>query len=262
MSGDEAGRHDSGPVHGQVVYLQLPAADIAASAAFYGAVFGWSAEPCGGEFTAPGIIGQWVTGRPPARDSGPLIWIIADRLSPVLQRIGEHGGRVTGQPVRDGDGRYLIECDDPAGNRIGVAVPVRQSMQAQTLIAVRDVEASSRWYQRLLGLRSDHGGDTYERLVAGDTLVLQLHRFESDHHHGTIGSQELEPGNGVLLWLGEVADFDGVVARAAELGAEVVLQPLRNAPGRGGPDHREIWLKDPDGYTLVVASPDGEAFVP
>jgi hypothetical protein len=25
---------------------------------------------------------------------------------------------------------------------------------------------------------------------------------------------------------------------------------------------REIWLRDPDGYTVVVASPDGEAFEP
>ena len=34
------------------------------------------------------------------------------------------------------------------------------------MIAVRDVEASSRWYQQLLGLRSDHGGPNYERLLA------------------------------------------------------------------------------------------------
>jgi hypothetical protein len=31
-------------------------------------------------------------------------------------------------------------------------------MRPQPLICVRDVEASSRWYQQLLGCRSDHGG--------------------------------------------------------------------------------------------------------
>ena len=42
--------------------------------------------------------------------------------------------------------------------------------------------------------------------------------------------------------------------------AEVVLPPHRNpAEGDGGPDHREIWLRDRDGYTVVLASPDGEA---
>jgi catechol 2,3-dioxygenase-like lactoylglutathione lyase family enzyme len=39
------------------------------------------------------------------------------------------------------------------------------------MIAVRDVEASSRWYQELLGLHSDHGGPEYERLLAdGDEV--------------------------------------------------------------------------------------------
>ncbi len=264
MSGEEGIPPGPHPVHGQVVYLQLPAADVPASAAFYEAVFGWSVDPGRGRFEAPGIIGEWTTERPPARDAGPVAWILADQLWPLLHRIDSHGGRVAGRPVLDGGERYLVECDDPAGNRIGAAVPVRRLTQTQTLVAVRDVEASSRWYQHLLGLRSDHGGSTYERLVAGDTLVLQLHRFESDHHHGTIGDPERDLGNGVLLWFGETADFDGVVARAAELGATVVLPPLRNPPeGEGnGPSHREIWLKDPDGYTVVVANPDGEAFEP
>jgi catechol 2,3-dioxygenase-like lactoylglutathione lyase family enzyme len=136
--------------------------------------------------------------------------------------------------------------------------------QSQTLIAVRDVEASSRWYQQLLGLRSDHGGPHYERLLAGDRLVLQLHNWDTEHDHGRIGDPEGDRGNGVLLWFGEVADFDEVVARAERLGAPVVLPTRRNPPeGEGnGPGHREIWLEDPDGYTVVVASPDGEAFQP
>lgn len=125
---------------------------------------------------------------------------------------------------------------------------------------MRDVEASSRWYQRLLGCASAHGGPEYERLVAGDQLVMQLHDWDVDHHHGAIGDPDARPyGNGVLLWF-EVDDFDAAVARAGELGAEVVLPPHRNPPeGPGGPAHREIWMRDPDGYSVVLASPDGEA---
>jgi predicted enzyme related to lactoylglutathione lyase len=251
-------------VHGQVVYLQLPAVNIAVSAAFYEAVFGWSVDTDRGRFEAPGIIGEWTTDRSPAGDAGPVVWILAEQLGAVLQRIDANGGKVKGRPELDGGERYLVECDDPAGNRIGVAVAIRHRAESQTLVAVRDVEASSRWYQHLLGLRSDHGGPTYERLVDGNTLVLQLHAFASDHHHGTIGDPERELGNGIVLWFGETADFDGAVARAAELGATVVHPPLRNpSEGEGnGPGHREIWLKDPDGYTIVVASPDGEAFEP
>jgi catechol 2,3-dioxygenase-like lactoylglutathione lyase family enzyme len=134
-------------------------------------------------------------------------------------------------------------------------------MQPQPLIAVHDVEASSSWYQRLLGCRSGHGGAEYERLLAGDRLVMQLHNWDVEHHHGHLGDSDVRPyGNGVLLWF-EVDDFDAAVARAGELGADVVLPPHRNPPEGepGGPAHRELWIRDPDGYTVVVASPDGEA---
>jgi catechol 2,3-dioxygenase-like lactoylglutathione lyase family enzyme len=133
-------------------------------------------------------------------------------------------------------------------------------IRAQPLIAVTDVEASSRWYQQLLGCRSAHGGREYERLVSNGTLVLQLHRFEEEHHHGAIGNKDDRPyGNGVLVWF-EVDDFDAAAARAAELEAEVVLPRHRNPPsGQGGPNHWELWIRDPDGYVVVIASPDGSA---
>jgi catechol 2,3-dioxygenase-like lactoylglutathione lyase family enzyme len=175
--------------------------------------------------------------------------------------VTEHGGTVHGRPQLDGGERWLVEIDDPAGNRLGVVVPARRP-QAQTMIAVSDVEASSRWYQELLGLRSDHGGPEYERLLAGDVLVLQLHQRDVEHHHGRIA--EPGSGHGVLLWFGEVADFDDVVARAEKMQAPVLRPPHRNPPegGGNGPGHREIWVSDPDGYTVVVASPDGEAYEP
>jgi catechol 2,3-dioxygenase-like lactoylglutathione lyase family enzyme len=134
-------------------------------------------------------------------------------------------------------------------------------MRPQPLIAVPDVEATSRWYQHLLGAQSDHGGPEYERLVdAHGGLIMQLHHWGTDHHHANMGDPGSKPyGNGVLLWF-EVDDFDAAVARAGELDADVVLAPHRNPPdGPGGPAHREIWLRDPDGYQVVLASPDGES---
>jgi catechol 2,3-dioxygenase-like lactoylglutathione lyase family enzyme len=133
-------------------------------------------------------------------------------------------------------------------------------MRPQPLICAQDVELSSRWYQALLGCQSAHGGPEYERLVHDGTLVLQLHAFGVEHHHGSLGDASSRPyGNGVALWF-EVDDFDAAVGRAEELGAEVVRSPHRNPPdGPGGPAHRELWLRDPDGYLVVVASPDGEA---
>ncbi len=132
-------------------------------------------------------------------------------------------------------------------------------MRPQPLICAHDVEASSRWYQQLLGCTSAHGGPNYERLVQDGRLVLQLHRWDVADHHGPIGDPTLAPGNGVLLWF-EVDDFDAAALRARELQAPVVLSRHRNPPdGNGGPNHWEVWLRDPDGYTVVLASPDGTA---
>ena len=37
----------------------------------------------------------------------------------------EAGGRLCERPYRDGGERWLVEVEDPAGNRIGVVVHVR-----------------------------------------------------------------------------------------------------------------------------------------
>jgi catechol 2,3-dioxygenase-like lactoylglutathione lyase family enzyme len=133
-------------------------------------------------------------------------------------------------------------------------------MRPQPLIAATDVEASSRWYQHVLGCESAHGGPEYERLESNGALILQLHHWDINHDHGPIGDPDDRPyGNGVLLWF-ETDDFDGAVARAAEVDAVVISPPHRNPPegDPGGPAHREYWLRDPDGYAVVLASPDGE----
>jgi catechol 2,3-dioxygenase-like lactoylglutathione lyase family enzyme len=134
-------------------------------------------------------------------------------------------------------------------------------VRPQPLISCADVEASSRWYQRLLGCASDHGGPDYERLTFQGELIMQLHHWDVEHDHGHIGDVTKQPyGNGVLLWL-ETDDFDAAVGRAHDLGAEIVLPVHRNPPEGepGGPAHRELWVRDPDGYTVVLASPDGES---
>jgi catechol 2,3-dioxygenase-like lactoylglutathione lyase family enzyme len=133
-------------------------------------------------------------------------------------------------------------------------------MRSQPLIAVHDVKASSRWYQHIFGCTSAHGGPNYERLEIDGTLVLQLHHILGEDHHGPIVDPEDRPyRNGLLPWF-EVDDFDAVLARAAALDTEVVLPHHRNPPsGDSGPNHWACWLRDPDGYTLVLASPDGSA---
>lgn len=125
-------------------------------------------------------------------------------------------------------------------------------MKPQPLIAVNDIAASRHWYQATLGLASGHGGDDYEQLMAGDEMVLQLHRWEA-HAHPHLGRADLARGNGVLLWF-LADDFDAALRRVREADAEVLEGPKVNPNAR----HREIWLRDPDGYVVVVAGPYGD----
>jgi len=126
-------------------------------------------------------------------------------------------------------------------------------MKPQPLIAVRDVEASSRWYQGLLGCQSGHGGREYERLMVDEQLVLQLHRWDA-HEHPNLGNPDSKPyGNGVLLWF-QTTEFDAAVQRAGTLRAEVLEGPKVNHSA----NHRELWLRDPDGYVVVLASAYGD----
>jgi catechol 2,3-dioxygenase-like lactoylglutathione lyase family enzyme len=127
-------------------------------------------------------------------------------------------------------------------------------MQPQPLIAVRDVEASSRWYQRQLGCKSGHGGTQYEQLVdESGRLILQLHAWDA-HHHPHMGDPTVKPhGNGVLLWF-QIGDFDAAVARVRALSTEILEGPMVNPNA----NHREIWLRDPDGYVVVLASAYGD----
>ena len=219
--------------------------------------------PSSGSFEAPGMIGQLTTEQRPPRlvdrfcGSQPTTCTApSDESSPTAAQCM---ARPNSMVVSDGLSRSTTR---PA-TESALWYPLAAA-QSQTMIAVRDVEASSRWYQQLLGLRSDHGGPEYERLLSGGTLVLQLHHRDVEHHHGLFVNPDVEVGNGVLLWFGEVPDFDDVVVRAEQLEAPIVRAPHRNPPeGEGnGPGHREIWIKDPDGYTVVVASPDGEAYEP
>jgi catechol 2,3-dioxygenase-like lactoylglutathione lyase family enzyme len=130
-------------------------------------------------------------------------------------------------------------------------------VESQPLIAVRDVRASSVWYAELLGADTlpDHPHrDLYDRIWRSGRLLLQLHAWDAEAHPNLVNADAAPPGHGVVLWF-QVDDFDLAVERARRLGAEIIEETHFNP----APRHWEVWLRDPDGYVVVVASPDGES---
>jgi len=125
-------------------------------------------------------------------------------------------------------------------------------MYPQPLIAVADVEKTSQWYQTILGLESGHGGKEYEQLLFEQHMVLQLHQWQA-HEHPHIGDPKRVIGNGVSLWF-ESNRFDEIVLKLQTHQVEILEGPKYNPNAH----HREIWFRDLNGYTLVVASPYGD----
>jgi catechol 2,3-dioxygenase-like lactoylglutathione lyase family enzyme len=126
-------------------------------------------------------------------------------------------------------------------------------MKLRPMLQVRDVAASSGWYQAALGLRSGHGGDDFEMLFDGDDFVLQLHKLDA-HEHGILqAGAEGARGAGVSLWF-EASDrpaFEALVEQARSAGASIAEEPNWNPLAH----HHEAMLVDPDGYIVMVNSP-------
>lgn len=136
---------------------------------------------------------------------------------------------------------------------------VAMSAKSQPILAVRDVRASARWYAQILGSAeptgsppSDHD-HIYRRIYVSDELVLQLHAWDAEDHPNLVDPARAPVGHGVLVWF-EVDDYAAAAARARAVGAHVI-EELVNPNAR----HHELWLRDADGYVVVLASPDGSA---
>ena len=125
-TGTDAGDGSSGVAAGLtraagISYLHIPAVDVRRAAVFYEAVFGWPTEHPYQDFESPGLIGQWVPGRPSAPDAGPMIWIHVADLDQTLATVVQHGGEIIDPPTPDGPNRTLATIVDPEGNPIGLA---------------------------------------------------------------------------------------------------------------------------------------------
>lgn len=120
------------------------------------------------------------------------------------------------------------------------------------MIVVRDVAASSKWYQELIGLEGAHGGDEFEMLMDGHDVALLLHHADVAEHPALSAPEEGAAGSGVLLYF-SVDDVEAVFQRANAMGADVIDEPHENPLARAV----EFSLRDPDGYALTVSRSRG-----
>lgn len=112
--------------HGRLSYIQIPAVDTRASAAFYEKVFGFQVRGDGDDadhlgFTdATGdMIGAWIRGRAVSGEPGVLPYIYVHGIDGILEQVTAAGGEIVRPPYPEGD-LWVATFRDPAGNVIGI----------------------------------------------------------------------------------------------------------------------------------------------
>jgi len=115
------------------------------------------------------------------------------------------------------------------------------------IIAVKDIEASSKWYQKIFKFRNNHGGDHFSVLISDDDeIILCLHKWE-EHNHPTMINPSITPGNGLLLYF-RTENMNKIYQNALKEGC-VIEEDIHLNPNSL---KKEFSLRDPDGYFLTV----------
>ncbi len=115
------------------------------------------------------------------------------------------------------------------------------------IIAVKDVEASSKWYQSVFGCRSMHGGKEFDILVSeNDEILMCLHKWEKDEHP-TMTDSTITPGNGLILYF-RTDNMNAIRQNIEKTGGSIEKDVHLNPNST----KKEFSIRDPDGYYLTI----------
>lgn len=121
-------------------------------------------------------------------------------------------------------------------------------IRVDPIIAVKDVEASSKWYQNIFNCRSLHGGHEFDVLVTENNEVLIcLHQWGT-HDHPTMTAVDLPVGNGLILYF-RTDHLKDIRERVDHAGG-VIEADIHINPNSG---KNEFTVWDPDGYFITIS---------
>jgi catechol 2,3-dioxygenase-like lactoylglutathione lyase family enzyme len=120
-----------------------------------------------------------------------------------------------------------------------------------TIIGVRDVPASVRWYQSLFGQAETPPGHEYfgQILDTDGTVLLCLHQWGAHEHPSLMSPDHVTAGNGLLLFF-RVDNFNTALKRVRALVPRLEEEPHLNPNTRT----MEFSLRDPDGYYVTISA--------
>ena len=116
------------------------------------------------------------------------------------------------------------------------------------IIAVKDVEVSSKWYQTVFGVKSKHGGKEFDILVAeNDEILFCLHKW-GEHDHPTMQTSNMTTGNGLILYF-RTENIEQIRENVRDLDYDVETEIELSPNSR----RKEFSFRDPNGYYITIA---------
>ena len=244
---------------GAVRWFGLLTEDAAAARAFYADLFGWQTE----RTSSGGYIvmskGQPMAGITQIGRSVPEVnestWLVGVVVSDLRESVAA-ARRLGAQVLRDvsrteGFAQWAV-IEDPQGAQVLLMVPERPLGGVQgpgnwvwAELWTPDLEASFRFYSQVIGweyveLDRPHGAyPTFQSAGQPRAGLVQINPAEME--------------SGWAPYIG-VADLEATLARAKELGGEVLLEPAENIY-----EGRLAILADPTGVSFLVIQLEKEA---
>ena len=250
--------------HGTPCWVDVTSTDLDAALAFYEGLFGWESErttqPEAGGYTMFSLRDKYVAAASPPQQEGiPSHWttyLASDDVDDTAAKIREAGGTVFMDPFDVFDSGRMTVAQDPTGATFGVwqakeHIGAQLANEPGTLIwnqcQTPDPVRAAEFYQAVFGYEVDE---------------IQLNETDTPFRvlkvggRGVAGVREpvSQTSGGPPHWstVFAVADADATVARARELGGDVLMEPL-DLPNIG----RIAVISDPTGAVFQVMASAG-----
>ncbi|MFJ3926175.1 VOC family protein [Streptomyces sp. NPDC090022] len=243
-------------------WIDLGSPDTAASAAFYGAVFGWDFVSAGPEAGGYGFFrkgGRTVGALGPLMEEGAqsawMTYFASDDIQETARKVAAGGGSVRVEPMDVMGEGWMGQFTDPQGAQFAVWQPgktkgLETASEDDTLVwvelHVEDPVKAIGFYGGVFGWRS-------QEMEAPGMTYRVLSIAEGDLEDGSFGGvAPLQEGHRDARWVPyfAVADTD-VVEASVTKGGGSVLMPSADVPDVG----RIAWLADPAGAVFAVLKP-------
>ena len=239
---------------GKFVWHEQVSSDPGQAQDFYTQLFGWGTEVFKAgevEYTMFSSGGQNHGGFGKAMEGAPpphwLSHVAVENLEATIEKVKSAGGRLAAGPFEMSEVGRMAIVADPQGAYVGIYEPESDDPAPEGVfvwdeLGTTDVDSAQRFYEEVFGWTTSDMGPEYGG-----------YRIFNRSETGIAGLMSLPEESMPAYWQPYVAvdDPDGTTAKAIELGASALMEPM-DVPAVG----RLAVLRDPQGATFGIIRPE------